>query len=132
MDQYFDLDYPASFSGASTFYKSLNDNKIKLNDVKDFLKSSRGYTLHKTRKLRWPRNKTNALFPGEILQADLCDMQSLAPNNNGVKYILTAIDVYSQYAYAVPLKDKKAKYGIANACVGGGQGIATLIENLDA
>ena len=29
------------------------------------------------------------------------------------------------------LKDKKAKYGIANACVGGGQGIATLIENLD-
>ncbi|KKK41709.1 MAG: 3-ketoacyl-CoA thiolase [Candidatus Lokiarchaeum sp. GC14_75] len=30
------------------------------------------------------------------------------------------------------LKDNKAKYGIANACVGGGQGIATLIENLDA
>jgi acetyl-CoA acetyltransferase family protein len=30
------------------------------------------------------------------------------------------------------LKDKKAKYGMANACVGGGQGVATLIENLDA
>jgi len=30
------------------------------------------------------------------------------------------------------LKDKKAKYGIANACVGGGQGVATLLENLDA
>jgi acetyl-CoA acetyltransferase family protein len=30
------------------------------------------------------------------------------------------------------LKDKKAKYGIANACVGGGQGVATVIENLDA
>jgi len=30
------------------------------------------------------------------------------------------------------LKDKKAKYGVANACVGGGQGIATVIENLDA
>ena len=30
------------------------------------------------------------------------------------------------------MKDKKAKYGIANACVGGGQGIATLLENLDA
>ena len=29
------------------------------------------------------------------------------------------------------LKDKKAKYGVANACVGGGQGIATLIENID-
>ncbi|MFX1376582.1 MAG: acetyl-CoA C-acyltransferase, partial [Promethearchaeota archaeon] len=30
------------------------------------------------------------------------------------------------------LKDKKAKYGIANACVGGGQGVATILENIDA
>jgi acetyl-CoA C-acetyltransferase len=30
------------------------------------------------------------------------------------------------------LKDNKAKYGVANACVGGGQGVATVIENLDA
>ena len=30
------------------------------------------------------------------------------------------------------LKDKKARFGLANACVGGGQGIATIIENLDA
>jgi acetyl-CoA acetyltransferase family protein len=28
------------------------------------------------------------------------------------------------------LKDNNARYGIANACVGGGQGVATLIENL--
>jgi acetyl-CoA C-acetyltransferase len=30
------------------------------------------------------------------------------------------------------LKDNKAKYGIANACVGGGQGIAILLENPNA
>lgn len=30
------------------------------------------------------------------------------------------------------LKDKKAKYGVANACCGGGQGVATIVENLDA
>ena len=30
------------------------------------------------------------------------------------------------------IKDKKEKYGIANACVGGGQGVAVLLENLDA
>ncbi|MHA1242325.1 MAG: acetyl-CoA C-acyltransferase [Promethearchaeota archaeon] len=29
------------------------------------------------------------------------------------------------------LKEKKARYGVANACVGGGQGVATIIENLD-
>ena len=30
------------------------------------------------------------------------------------------------------LIDKKAKYGVANACCGGGQGVATIIENLKA
>ncbi len=30
------------------------------------------------------------------------------------------------------LQAKNAKYGIANACIGGGQGIAVLLENLDA
>ncbi len=30
------------------------------------------------------------------------------------------------------LKDKKAKYGLATACAGFGQGISTLIENIDA
>lgn len=30
------------------------------------------------------------------------------------------------------LKDKNAKYGIANACIGSGQGIAILIENISA
>ena len=30
------------------------------------------------------------------------------------------------------MKDNKAKYGIANACVGGGQGVAILLENIDA
>ncbi|MFX0102615.1 MAG: acetyl-CoA C-acyltransferase [Candidatus Hodarchaeota archaeon] len=30
------------------------------------------------------------------------------------------------------MREKKVKYGLANACVGGGQGVAVLLENLDA
>ncbi|MFW9929264.1 MAG: acetyl-CoA C-acyltransferase [Candidatus Thorarchaeota archaeon] len=29
------------------------------------------------------------------------------------------------------LKDKKARYGVATACIGGGQGVATIIENIE-
>lgn len=29
------------------------------------------------------------------------------------------------------LKDRKAKYAIGSACIGGGQGIAVLIENIN-
>ena len=41
-------------------------------------------------------------------------MQSLSKYNNGVKYLLCAIDLFSKYAGLVPLKDKKG-ISIVNA-----------------
>ncbi|GFU12775.1 uncharacterized transposon-derived protein F54H12.3 [Trichonephila clavipes] len=37
------------------------------------------------------------------------DMQSLAEFNKGYKYLLTCIDLFSKFAWAVPLKDKFGK-----------------------
>ena len=34
-------------------------------------------------------------------------MQSLSRKNKGIKYLLCAIDLFSKYAFVVPLKDKK-------------------------
>ena len=34
-------------------------------------------------------------------------MQSLNKKNKGIKYLLCAIDLYSKYAFVIPLKDKK-------------------------
>ena len=34
-------------------------------------------------------------------------MQSLSKKNKGIKYLLRAIDLFSKYAFVVPLKDKK-------------------------
>ena len=45
----------------------------------------------------------------EIWAAELIDMQSLVKFNNGVKHLLTAIDVFSKYGWIVPLKDKSGK-----------------------
>ena len=42
-------------------------------------------------------------------------MQSLSKKNNkGIKYLLRAIDLFSKYAFVVPLKDKKG-ISITNA-----------------
>ena len=41
-------------------------------------------------------------------QADLADMQSLAKQNDGYKYLLTVIDCFSKYAWAIPIKEKSA------------------------
>jgi len=45
----------------------------------------------------------------DIWSADIVDMQSLEKFNDGYKYILTVIDIFSRYAWAIPLKTKTAK-----------------------
>ena len=46
-------------------------------------------------------------FRDNIWAADLADMQSLSKYNEGIKYLLCAIDLFSKYARVVPIKDKK-------------------------
>ena len=41
-------------------------------------------------------------------------MQSLSKYNEGVKYLLCEIDLFSKYAWVVPMKDKKG-VNIVNA-----------------
>ena len=46
-------------------------------------------------------------FKDNIWGVDLADMQSLSRKNKGIKYLLCVIDLYSKYAFVIPLKDKK-------------------------
>ena len=49
-----------------------------------------------------------ALAPLQRIEIDLCFMDKFGKHNNGYLYILLAIDVFSRYAWAVPLKTKKS------------------------
>ena len=39
--------------------------------------------------------------------ADLVDMRLISKYNTGVRFLLFVIDIFSKYAYGIPLKDKK-------------------------
>ena len=45
----------------------------------------------------------------DIWSADLVDMQSFSKYNDGIKYILNVIDVFSKYAWSIPIRDKTGK-----------------------
>ena len=63
--------------------------------------------LHKPVIKKFEKIKIYLQFKDNIWGVDLADMQSLSRKNKGIKYILCAIDLYSKYAFVVPLKDKK-------------------------
>ena len=50
----------------------------------------------------------------KIWAADLIDMQAFSKDNNGIKYLLTVIDIFSKFVLIVPLKGKTGQE-VANA-----------------
>ena len=63
--------------------------------------------LHKPVIKKFEKRKVYSQFKDNIWGVDLADMQSLNRKNKGIKYLLCAIDLYSKYAFVIPLKDKK-------------------------
>ena len=70
--------------------------------------------LHKPIIRKFNKRKVYSQFKDKLWGVDLADMQSLSRKNKGIKYLLCAIDLYSRYAFIIPLKDKKG-ISIVNA-----------------
>ena len=69
---------------------------------------------HKPIIRKFNKRKVYSQFKDNIWGVYLADMQSLSRKNKGIKYLLCAIDLYSKYAFVIPLKDKKG-ISIVNA-----------------
>ena len=63
--------------------------------------------LHKPIIKKFEKRKVYAAFKDNIWGADLADMQLLRKYNKGIRFLLCVIDIFSKYAWVVPLKDKK-------------------------
>ncbi|GFX12484.1 uncharacterized protein TNCV_2929781 [Trichonephila clavipes] len=94
--------------GVEALHRSVK-GKYSKKDVKHWLSQKDAYTLHKPVRHKFQRNRVFVSDIDRQFQADLVDMQSLAEFNKGYKYLLTCIDLFSKFAWAVPLKDKFGK-----------------------
>ena len=65
--------------------------------------------LHKPIKRHFKKRKVYVKNIDEIWAADLVDMQHFAEHNDGYKYLLSVIDVFSKYGWMIPLKQKTGK-----------------------
>ena len=63
--------------------------------------------LHKPIIKKFEKRKVYSQLKDNIWGVDLAEKKSLSRKNKGIKYLLCVIDLYSKYAFVIPLKDKK-------------------------
>ena len=107
---YYDPSNPSSFSTFEKLYKQAKAQRgVEPSTVKTWLEQQDAYTLHKPIRKRFPRNPYTVNNILGLWEADLVDVQALAKHNDGHRYLLTVIDVFTKYLHIVPLKSKTAK-----------------------
>jgi len=94
-----------------------------LKQIQHWLLEKRAYTLHRPSRKKYKMKKVIVGGVNIQLQLDLIDMQPWAHQNDNFRYILLAIDCFSRFGYAYPLK---TKHGLNVA-----EGIETIINEAE-
>lgn len=110
---YFNSSQSGSLGSKKAFLKELKGKKFKSNPS-EWLIGQDAYTLHKGVRKRFPRRRVVVSGIDDQFQADLIDMHKFQTANHANQFILTVIDVFSKFAWALPLKNKSGK-GVAKA-----------------
>ena len=87
------------------------DKKFKGSDLKN---QQLVNELHKPIIRKFKKRKVYSSFKDNIWGVDLADIQLITKYNKGITYLLCAVDLFSKYAWVVPLKNKKGA-AITNA-----------------
>ena len=100
---YYNVEHPASYDSADRLAIAAQRT---IGTTEDWLRTQRTYTLHKPVRKRYSTRPYKSGAIDQHWQSDLVEMIPYANVNNGYRYLLTIIDLFSRYAWAVPLKDK--------------------------
>src|SRR5271167_1069574 len=102
---YYDPDNPASYGGANALARA---SGVPLKDVQQWLKGQSTYSLHKPARRRFMTRRYRTSGMNHLWQCDLSDLQAFVDKNDGYRYILCVIDVFSRKAWANSIKSKRA------------------------
>lgn len=97
---------PAAFGSVRSLMKASGLNRKK---VVAYLESSSTYTKFKQANRKFQRLRVSSLGINHIWSMDVAFMEKLAKENNGVKYLLVAIDTLSRFVRVQPMMNKSAE-----------------------
>ena len=97
---------PASYTSARRLAKWLNRKEER---VREDLLIEPSYTLHRPVVYKFQRRRVIVSCAFDQFQCDLVDVSGYSEENDGIRYLLCCIDVFSKYAWVRAVKDKKGQ-----------------------
>lgn len=88
--------------------KKSADDVIDADDVRKFHSAQDPYTLHKRVVRNFKRNPYIITAIDGLWESDLADLSMFAKENDGVKFIMVVIDVFTKYAWVECILNKNA------------------------
>lgn len=114
---YYDPASPYAFGTLATLMKGIRAKgkvsplaaEIPRSFVRSWLENQKTYGQHKRARVRFKLPKILSGGPRFLDEADLIDMQKIARQNDGARFILLCIDTFTKMIYVRPLKQKTGK-----------------------
>ena len=110
---YYDIGQPGSYESVAGVWETIqeqgNPEGVTRKQVEQWLMTQPVYARHKNVKRNFRRQKILVNTMDEQWDTDLMDLHMLSRKNDGYKYIVIFIDLFSRYLWAAPVKSKTAK-----------------------
>ena len=102
-NSYFIPNSSSSYSGLSSYSKAVKSEKLPKKKIKEWLLEQETYTLHRPIRKKFRRQRVMVSGIDDIWQADLVDVSKISKENKGFKFLLTIIDIFSKFAWVLPI-----------------------------
>jgi transposase InsO family protein len=103
--------HAGSFSGSEKLYQAVKkEGKFRIGRarIRNWLKGNTSYTFNRIVHRKFKRNGVNTAGVDALWDADLMDFSSYSKENNGNRYVLLMIDIFTRYTWLRPLKTKSS------------------------
>ena len=105
---YFDPSHPGAFAGPTKLLSILKKHgrPASLKGIKEWLQNQDAYSLLRPVHYRFKRSRVIPTGIDGLWDADLADVSNISQHNDGIKFWLIAIDVFSRHVWVIPTKSK--------------------------
>ena len=96
-----------NFFDKKTFNRDIKNENMSDQRLSDLATRQLAQELHKSIIIKYNKRKVQSPFIDNISGANIGNMQLISKFNKIFRFLLFLIDIYSKYAWVIPLKDKE-------------------------